>query len=45
MFQLLGFCVASYVIYVFTEEDDSCEYQPIVILNFNTIINSNDNLL
>ena len=25
-FQLLGFCVACYVIYVFTEEDDSCKY-------------------
>ena len=26
LFQLLGFCVACYVIYVFTEEDDSCKY-------------------
>ncbi len=24
-FQLFGFCVACYVIYVFTEEDDSCK--------------------
>ena len=24
-FQLMGFCVACYVIYVFTEEDDSCK--------------------
>ena len=24
--QLLGFCVACYVMYVFTEEDDSCKY-------------------
>ena len=26
-FQLMGFCVACYVIYVFTEEDDSCKYR------------------
>ena len=26
-FQLMGFCVACYVIYVFTEEDDSCKYK------------------
>ena len=23
----MGFCVACYVIYVFTEEDDSCKYK------------------
>lgn len=32
LFQLLGFCVGCYVVYVFTEEDDSCEYN----IDYNT---------